>query len=222
VRFSYRSLRLAPSRDAEILRLCRGKRVLHIGATDSPFTLQKLNEETLLHKKLMDVSDNVVGVDLDREAIDLLAQHGIDNILHGDMNELQELGMQPDVIVFGETIEHLQNVATCLTNLKKVMAPHTLLVISTPNCYAVLWTVMVLLNFESIHDDHKLGFSYGLLRQMLAANGLEIVEFCFTYLDRYKLAWWQRAWRICGRLRRGFAETLLVTCRLAAPAEDRP
>jgi len=219
VRFSYKQLRLAPYRDAEIVRLCRGKRVLHIGATDSPFTLQKLQEGTLLHKKLMEVSDEVTGIDLDQTAVSLLARHGIDNILHLDMDRLHELNATPDVIVLGETIEHLQNVSTCLTSLKQVMAPHTLLVISTPNCYAVLWTVMVLLNFESIHDDHKLAFSYGLLHQMLRANGLEIVDFCFTYLERARLAWWRRVWRLCGRLRKGFAETLLVVCRLERQEE---
>jgi SAM-dependent methyltransferase len=220
VRFSYKPLRVAPSRDAEILRLCRGKRVLHIGATDSPFTVQKLEDGTLLHTKLTGVAAELLGIDIDQSAIDLLAQRGVHNIVNLDMNEVHEIRLAPEVILLGETIEHLENIGTCLANLRRIMGPDTLLVISIPNCYAILWTAMVLLDFESIHDDHKVGFSYGLLRQLLTANGFEIVDFCFTYLDRARLAWWQQAWRLAGRLRRGFAETLLFVCRVA-PASAR-
>ena len=52
------------------------------------------------------------------------------------MNKFEELDYVPDVIIFGEVIEHLMNLETALTNLKKVMSKDTLLIISTPNCFS--------------------------------------------------------------------------------------
>jgi 2-polyprenyl-3-methyl-5-hydroxy-6-metoxy-1,4-benzoquinol methylase len=54
-----------------------------------------------------------------------------------DMNNLENLDYAPDVIVFGETIEHVFNIKIALDNLKKVMGKETLLIISTPNAYSL-------------------------------------------------------------------------------------
>jgi 2-polyprenyl-3-methyl-5-hydroxy-6-metoxy-1,4-benzoquinol methylase len=58
------------------------------------------------------------------------------------MNNLERLHYAPDVIIFGETIEHLMNLGVAFTNLKKVMGKETVLIVSTPNCYALNSTIL--------------------------------------------------------------------------------
>lgn len=213
--YRYDGLGFAWDRDAEILRLCHGKKVLHIGAADSPRTLDKLSQGLLLHERLGRVASDLVGVEIDEDAVRLLADRGFTNIRICDLNQLATLDYKPDVIVLGETIEHLMNVETCLTGLKRVMTKDTRLIISTPNCYHLYFVSMVARDYEVIHDDHKIGFTYGLLHQLLAANGLKIDEFYFTFLPRPRYQWWRRTWRGAAYLRKGFSETLLAVCRLA-------
>jgi 2-polyprenyl-3-methyl-5-hydroxy-6-metoxy-1,4-benzoquinol methylase len=62
-----------------------------------------------------------------------------------DMNKLENLDFKPDIIIFGEVIEHLMNLEIALTNLKKVMSKDTLLIISTPNAYHVLHQINAML-----------------------------------------------------------------------------
>lgn len=212
--FSYKNLKLARNRDEVILRLCRGKRVLHIGAADSPYTYEKFASGLLLHKRLGDVAATLLGIDLDAEAANWLNSQGLPETLTMDMNQVSELGFTPDVIVFGETIEHVVNLGACLETLKACMKEDTLLIISTPNCFHLRFTSMVLRNHEKIHDDHKVGFTYGLLYQLLKSQGLAINDFYFTFLSRERYPWWRHIWYLASTVRHGFSETLLAVCRI--------
>lgn len=96
-----------------------------------------------------------------------------------DMNTFSDLDYEPDVIIFGEVIEHLMNLETAFTNLKKVMKKDTLLIISTPNSYCyegILWNIFWR---ESFHEDHKVYFSYGMLSNLLRHNGIQVVDAYF-------------------------------------------
>lgn len=220
--FSYRDLKLARNRDAIILEICRGKRVLHIGAADSPHTRKKLELGLLLHHNLSDVALELVGIDLDAEAAAWVNAQALPEIRVLDMNRISELGFQPDVIVFGETIEHIVNLGACLDTLKSCMGPDTRLVISTPNCFHLWFMSMVLRNHESIHDDHKIGFTYGLLVQLLRSQGFTVSDFYFTFLPRVNPPWWRGIWFMASMFRHGVAETLLAICTLDVREERSP
>jgi hypothetical protein len=191
---------------------------LHIGAADSPHTRKKLAAGLLLHERLSTVATGLLGIDLDADAATWLNEQGLPEIRVVDMNNAPDLGFDPEVIVFGETIEHVVNVGACLDTLKACMKPNTSLVISTPNCFHLWFMSMVVRNHESIHDDHKVGFTYGLLVQLLESQGLAVSDFYFTFLPRRKLPVWRLAWCLASRLRPGLAETLLAICHLK-PAE---
>lgn len=212
MKYSYKELKLAPNRDDIILKYCRGKRVLHIGAADSPYTKSKYLNGTLLHKRLDGVAQELYGIDLDADAANWLNDKGLPKILTVDMNAAIDFKFEPDVIIFGETIEHVMNIGTCIETLKKWMKPSTKLLISTPNCYHLWFTSMVLRNYEDIHEDHKVGFSYGLLYQLLKSQGLKISDFYFTFLPREKYPWWRHLWYRLSTFRHGLAETLLAVC----------
>jgi hypothetical protein len=130
------------------------------------------------------------------------------------MNSVSDLGFRPQVIIFGETIEHITNIGSCLETLKLCMDEETKLIISTPNCYALRFFSMVLRMRETIHDDHKVGFSYGLLHQLLKSHGLRVEDFYFTFLPRDHYPLWRKIWILSSKMRSGFAETLLAICRL--------
>lgn len=212
--FSYRNLDFRKDRDEVILDICRNKRVLHVGAADSPYTQEKFESGLLLHSRLASVASELIGIDLDEEAATWLNTQGLPEIKIVDLDEAQHLGYRPEVIIFGETIEHVTNLSSCLEALKSCMTAETKLVISTPNCFHLWFISMVLRNYEEVHDDHKVGFTYGLLFQLLRRCGLEISEFYFTFLSRERYPLWRRAWIRAARLRHGFSETLLAICTL--------
>ena len=73
-------------KDDLILKFCKGKRVLHIGATDYPFHIQKGLKGELLHQKLDKVSNFLIGIDISRKAIyELKKELNINNIYYGDI-----------------------------------------------------------------------------------------------------------------------------------------
>jgi len=215
---TYSGIRRAKTRDSIICSLCKNKKVLHIGATDSPYTEDKFKNGLLLHTQLMQCSSEVYGIDIDQKAISFLQSQGISNITYHDMNYVKNLDYTPDVIIFGEIIEHLQNLQLALTTLKSIMTPETKLIISTPNLLSILsFMSSFLLNREWIHEDHKVGFTYGLLNQLLVANNLQVETFYFTYLPLSK-CWWPRVIpEIISYIRPCISDTLLAIATLAPP-----
>jgi hypothetical protein len=210
--FNYKESIYHADRNEIVIEICRGKRVLHIGACDSPHSLEKLELSTLLHTKITDVASECLGIDIDRKSIDLLRDKGVNNIEFRDMYDLDKSKFDADVIVLGETIEHLVNPGECLASLHRYMGDSAQLIVSTPNCLGLWLFTQALRNFEKIHDDHQIGFTLGLLSQHLHRSGFEIHQFYFTFLPRDKTHWWRHCWRRIARFRPGLAETLCVIC----------
>ena len=71
-------------RDEEIIKQCRGKTVLHVGAADASFEIDKGRAGALLHQKVRTVAKRMVGVDVDAKAIEALRAFGIDDIVCAD------------------------------------------------------------------------------------------------------------------------------------------
>jgi 2-polyprenyl-3-methyl-5-hydroxy-6-metoxy-1,4-benzoquinol methylase len=207
---SHHNLKFAPERDAIILGFCRGSNVLHIGAADSPYSLEKLRQGLLLQTKIGEVAMRLIGIDSDQEAVELLQATGVQNLMVGDVDSTPALPFIPNVVVFGETIEHLTNIGTALESLKRLMNSHTRLLISTPN----VLSLYVFCKRETQHDDHRVGFTYGLLLQVLNSYGLEVEDFYFTFLNRATDDFKRFIWRSVSRYLIGLSETLLAVCKL--------
>lgn len=178
-------LKYEPVRDTYILSLCKGKKVLHIGASDWPYTKEKYDRGLLLYKRIGEVSSEQLGLDLDQEASDFLNNEQIPNskIVVMDMNKIQDLDFEPEVIVFGETLEHLMNLGTALENIKSVMTEGTKLIISVPNTYHFLNFVYAFFRREHQHPDHSVAFTYKTLSQLLEKADFTIEDFSFTRLE---------------------------------------
>lgn len=215
MKYSYKSLKRAKLRDALIIKKCEGKNVLHLGATDAPFTKEKLVQGMLLHSHIRDVASSVIGLDIDKSSIDFLSEKGINDIKYFDMNNLSDLKINIDIIIFGEIIEHLENLKIAFENLKQVMHPNTELVISTPNLFYIHnFFQIILRNHELVHHDHKVGFTYGTIKQLLESNGFEISEFYFTFLPRSKEKIYKKIIKFFCKYKPAFSENLLVVSKL--------
>lgn len=213
------------SRNKTILQYCAWKKVLHIWATDEPYTEWKLKWRywPLLYAQIDEVCSYQLGIDIDKKWIDILNNQNYKNskMIYFDMNHLNELDYHPEVIIFGETIEHLMNLETALSNLKTIMHKDTILIISTPNCHYIWFFLNSILWFEGLHEDHKVFFSFWYLYNLLRFNKISIIEWYFTKLDRYHDTsslniFWKISYvfmKVFQRIFRYSTETLLVICK---------
>ena len=165
-------------REEFLLSLCRGKRVLHLGCTDTPFTDESIAAERWLHAKLSGVAGECVGVDIDANAIRRLRdQYGVCNIVHGDAENLEALDRGLfDVVVAGELIEHLGNPARFLASARTVLRPDGLVAITTTNAFCFRRMLRVSFGSESVHPDHCCYFSHSTLRRLVVSCGYSCVE----------------------------------------------
>ena len=76
------------------------------------------------------------------------------------------------------------NLEIAFDSLKRFMWKDTLLVVSTPNAYCWMSILLNILNYDGCHDDHKMTFTYKLLKQLCEANKLEVINF-------YYCNWWK-------------------------------
>ena len=163
-----------------ILERCRGRRVLHLGCTDWPYTQHKLANGALLHAMIAQRATSLVGVDADREGVDWLQGNGyprtyLDNV--EGFSHPAVLGEKYDLIVAGEIIEHLENPGLFLRSVQQLMGPTTELVITTINAYCFFRFIYYLFKEERVHPDHNYYFSPLVLRKLITRCGLEVVDF---------------------------------------------
>lgn len=202
------------SRDGFFVKACVNKKVLHIGACDAPYTLEKYDCGLLLHQKLHKVCSEIVGIDIDDKAVRIMNDLGCHNIICLDMNKVNELDFVPDIIVFGETVEHLMNMEVALTNIKKVMNENCRLLISTPNAFYLKNFFFALKKQEGTHEDHKHYFTPQTLKQLLEANNLNTEEIIFTFLNRESESFKKKMAKKLIRYFPMLAETLVFRCKL--------
>lgn len=164
--------------------LCKGKKVLHLGATDSPTTKKAIKNGHLLHLSLSEVCEYIVGLDLDHSMIQWLAdQHGISNIKHGNIENLQDYPQDDfEIIIAGEIFEHLSNPGKALDSIRYSMKSSATLVITVPNAYSVKGFLRSLFKHELIHPDHTLHHSPNTLKTLIERHGFFVKKY-FSYVN---------------------------------------
>ncbi len=166
------------SRSDFVVSYCRGKRVLHLGCAESGNAAQSIKDGTLLHQRLLRVAARVIGVDLDRESLGLLRQHGIHDLVEWDVERLGELPLDGpvDVIVAGEIMEHLSNPGQCLEGVSRLMDRFgATLLLTVPNAFSIRHFIpMALQRKELVMPDHTAYFSPSTLAALLGRYHLSI------------------------------------------------
>ena len=149
-----------------VLDRCRGQWVLHLGACgDLPF-----------HQELS-VTANVVGLDIDEQAIKEAKGSGVNNIIYGNVEDLDVLPVDAnfDIILAGEIIEHLSNPGRFLDAVKKLFSPHTRMIITTPNAFCLhRWLYRLLAGAEHVNPEHTCYYSLITLEHLLIRHDFRI------------------------------------------------
>jgi 2-polyprenyl-3-methyl-5-hydroxy-6-metoxy-1,4-benzoquinol methylase len=197
-------------RDTALVDICIGKSVLHIGAADSPFHMEKGRRGELLHQKIMQVASSVIGIDVDEEAVRQLHEINIDNIIVADINENTTLeGKVFDVVLCCDIIEHVLNPGEILEACRRFLRQDSKLVISTINATALKPALRALKGREAVHDDHICYFSYSTLCQMLVKNMYRPTDFG-TFHYPTVLPAVSTIWRWLGNFAPGTADGIIV------------
>jgi len=161
--------------------------VLHIGCTDSPYTQERIVNNSLLHQRLLESARHVVGLDINNKDIQLMRDYGIDNLYVCDIYKINEIDLHKDkfaFIVFSEVLEHLPNAVSALTEIRNFIEKnneHARLVITVPNINSYLRnTVNVVRNIEQVHPEHVSYYSYTTSKNILEMSGFEVVDFYYA------------------------------------------
>ena len=167
-------------RDPWIVERCRGRKVLHVGCTDYPFTAPKFARGSLLHQEIAPVAAKLVGIDLDAPSIAFLTEKGIPDLHVADAANvkglLEQIGFEPDMVVAGEVIEHLNEPQAFLKGLRSAMSDNASLIVSIPNAFHYLGIINILLGREKVHADHVAYYSVGTITETLRRAGFRVVD----------------------------------------------
>lgn len=178
-----------PYKDDLIIERCKNKRVLHVGATDTPYHLEKAKKNKLLHQRLQVVCKELVGIDIDKQSIEELKQFGI-NIFHGDIltgkYEVDFKKHKFDFIVLGDIIEHLENPGLALDNIKKLMSKNTKIILTVPNAFSYMNIKTPFTGKEKVHPDHVFWPSYKTMLRLFESKNLKTDYFSYCFWDSSK------------------------------------
>ncbi|MBA2670058.1 MAG: class I SAM-dependent methyltransferase [Gemmatimonadetes bacterium] len=174
--------RLVRDRIAWILEQSRGKRVLHLGFVGHPNLQRHLEGTYWLHRRLVEVASEVVGVDsAEHDVARLQAHEDLGTMLYGDAERLDELDLKPfDLVIAGEILEHLHRPGDALDGMRRKLAPGGRLLITVPNAYCLRRMIRIPFGWEMVHHDHVAYYSHRTLTRLLSSHGYA-VEFAAGY-----------------------------------------
>ena len=113
------------NRDAALIDLARGERVIHVGCTDRPLTNKKLDDGTLLHKDLLQAAADVHGVDVDEAGIETLRSRLGGSYTAGDLctdaTRAELVRYQPTLVLASDVIEHIANPGNFIEGLGSIL-----------------------------------------------------------------------------------------------------
>jgi len=150
----------------------RGRRVLDLGCRAGALTRHFLD------------GNEVVGLDVDRVALEKAAALGIQPVQANVEEPLPFEDSSFDAVVAGELLEHLQFPDALVGEIRRVLRPGGVIVGSVPNAYRLQGRLRFLRG-RAPEDDptHLQMFSAGAVRELLA--GFEDVRLSFVG-GRYK------------------------------------
>ncbi len=176
-------------RKEEIMRLCAGKRVLHLGFIQHHDLYEKkIAEKDWLHEKIASVAKTVVGLDYLKDDVDIIRdKYGYECYFADvtDVSLMQDLAESLgtfDVVVCGELIEHVDNPGLMLANIRPFLQPQGYLIVTTPNPWRYRRIRLMMKGcFEKdwLNREHVAWYSYQTLRQILERYGFR--ENCYDF-----------------------------------------
>ena len=213
-----------------IVEECRGKRVLNIGMGgwvddaakgDAILTPQALSES--VHYRIAQVAGSLTGTDILQDSCEKMARLLPGEYVQADLTDpgfATEFGEAFDVVVFAEVLEHLDDFRTALANIKAILSPGGIMVLTTANAYSADRIAKMLLAYEAVHEEHTSYFSYLTILRLLEMNGWRMDRFDF-HIERpasnckRSRHWLFHAMRALTRFMPQFGEGIFVVARPA-------
>lgn len=162
------------SRQEVIREYCTGKRVLDIGCVHHDIENSKL--DGWLHGIVVACAEHAVGVDYLESEIAELSAKGFD-VISADVTKPIVVDGQFDVIVVGNLIEHLSNFEGLMDNIRRLLRPEGVALISTANpFYREQYFFSAFKNDILINPEHTCWLDPVALDQLCARFGLVTAE----------------------------------------------
>ena len=210
-----------------IKQACKGKKVLHLGCTDYPFTQKVIDNNMLLHFELEKTAEELYGFDFDQPGIDILNHAGGKNLYRADLEKLEDVPLDKtfDVIIAGEMIEHLSNPGLFLRGIQRFMNPSTKLIVTTINAYSGMRFIIYGLRGrgganEPVHPDHVAYYSFKTLNLVLERENLELDEFVFYDVGpehRPFIRWFYKLFNdLCVKFSPQLSDGVIAVCKLGS------
>lgn len=178
----------------KILNSKKNASVIHLGCCDHIHLIsKKRKEKRWLHDILLKNSKTVVGIDINKEAIDYLKNIGIPNLICADITkdvdiikqELSDQGLKEkwDFLICGEIIEHVNNPVGFLNVIKQEFADCVdKIIITVPNALRYTNFINALKGYEKVNSDHRYWFTPYTILKVISESGIEVEDIYFTGL----------------------------------------
>ena len=166
-------------RNGYLQECVKGKFVLHVGCSDFPITEERIRSRNLLHIKLQDSANEVIGIDLSEEGIGILETFGIDNVFVMDAEDIK-LTTYFDTILGGDVLEHMNNPGKFLEKASRLLNPNGEIILGVPSALTINNLKCWLGGWEQVHSDHTFYFSPKTLSTLCSRYGLLPTKLIFT------------------------------------------
>lgn len=163
-----------------LAELVKDKDVLDIGCVQHNW--QKCLTSDWIHEFLRKHANSVFGIDILSEDIKKLKELGYDVTVANA--EYFNLNMDFDVVFAGEIIEHLSNAGECIESCKIHLRKNGQIIITTVNCFSILFFVQYVLNKLQVNNEHTCWYDEVTLKQLLERYGFKVIQ--VHYFHRYE------------------------------------
>ncbi len=176
-----RARTLIPDRVEYLCQLAAGKRVLDIGVVEH--TVAATREPSWLHERLCRASRACLGVDILSAECDHLRERGY-NVLCADITR-EALPETFDLIVCGETLEHVDQPGRLFDNISRMLDEHGKLALTTPNPWYLNVVLRNALDGVPFSDsaDHVAWYDPGTLCELAGRHNLQLTRFSGVAVD---------------------------------------
>jgi 2-polyprenyl-3-methyl-5-hydroxy-6-metoxy-1,4-benzoquinol methylase len=166
-------INFADDKIAYITKRCEGKEVLDLGCVQH--TRNAYLSKNWLHKAIVKVAKTAKGLDLYGDGVKALQAQGYD-VVHGDAQNF-DIGMQYEVVVAGDLIEHLSNFDGFFNSVRKHLRDDGILLIATPNPWHWVRCLRSAIGQRIIvNPEHTTWFCPDTVRLIGGRFGFEVVD----------------------------------------------